>query len=301
MKMQARLFCRTGPLSGSSFSFAEEATIGKDPGNSLQLTAGVISGKHARIYFDQKRQTFFVEDLKSRNGTWVDGVRILHKERLDRLNVISFAGSFDFIFQVMDSAEKVKESPIPQMGNVGKSSPPAGGTIVESEPIAFAGISINKVAPIPAAGPRIEQIPPPPLKVENQRGPVPGVVTQFDDQSGAPPVIPPQRGGSEKKSQSRKVYSLVLQLPKEGPQAFVLKEGENVVGRDGSCDVTVGDSSISRRHAVITIGQDSVTVRDLASKNHTFVEDKIIEAEVAIVPGLEIRFGSVKGRLQEKL
>jgi pSer/pThr/pTyr-binding forkhead associated (FHA) protein len=79
-----------------------------------------------------------------------------------------------------------------------------------------------------------------------------------------------------------------------------LKEGENVVGRDSSCDIVVKDTSISRRHAVITVGPDAVTVKDLASKNRTMVDNKIIEAEVSLTDGSEVCFGSVKARLREK-
>jgi len=291
--MPAKLFCKTGPLSGASFAFEEEATIGKSPGNTIQLTAEVISGKHARISFDQQRKTFFVEDLKSRNGTWVDGVRVVQKERLGKLNVISFAGSFDFIFQVVDAVAK---DPSPRKGTVVGKSQAAGGTVFDSEPVAFPGISIP---PAKLADVRVDQIQSPPLKQENQGAPPAGIATQFDDQSGTPGILP-QQIGLKSEGPSRKVYSLEILLPGGKPQLFILKEGENVVGRDRSCDIAVSDSSISRRHAVIVVGPETVKVRDLASKNHTFVDDNIIATEVSLVTGSRISFGSVKARLQEK-
>jgi len=294
--MPAKLFCRTGPLSGASFAFEEEATIGKSPGNTIQLTAEVISGKHARISFDRQRKTFFVEDLKSRNGTWVDGVRVVQKERLGKLNVISFAGSFDFIFQVVDSVAK---EPSQRKGTVVEQSQATGGTVFDSEPVTFPGISIPPAKSNPAADARVDQIQSPPLKQENQDAPATGIPTQFDDQSGTPGILP-QQIGSKREGPSRKVYSLEILLPGGKPQVFVLKDGENVVGRDRSCDIAVSDSSISRRHAVIVAGPETVKVRDLASKNHTFVDDNIIATEVSLVTGSRISFGSVKARLQEK-
>ncbi|MDH3253320.1 MAG: FHA domain-containing protein, partial [Ignavibacteria bacterium] len=99
--MPARLFCKTGQLAGSTYEIGEQAQIGKNPGNTIQLSPAVISGRHAKIYFDPQKQSYYIEDLNSRNGTRVDGSRLRGKERLDQLNVITFANSFDFIFQVV--------------------------------------------------------------------------------------------------------------------------------------------------------------------------------------------------------
>ena len=298
--MQARLFCKTGPLSGSTFAFQEEATIGKNPGNSVQITAAVISGKHARIYFDQQRMAFFVEDLKSRNGTWVDGVRVLQKERLERLSVISFAGSFDFIFQVVESvAKETKESKRGTEESVSKPQP-VGKTIFDSEPVVTPAMQFPWSDAQPAIEVKGEPIQSPVLNPVSQGTPGPGRATQFDDGSATPPVVPLRQTGSDRQRQPERVHTLEIQLPKGKPQIFTLKEGESVIGRDGSCDIVVNDSSISRRHAVITVGPESIMVRDLGSKNHTFVNDKIIEAEVALGSASRITFGSVKARIQER-
>ena len=52
---------------------------------------------------------------------------------------------------------------------------------------------------------------------------------------------------------------------------FPLREGENILGRDPTADVRIDDSTVSRRHASITIAGDA-TLRDLDSKNGTFVD-----------------------------
>ena len=132
--MEARLFCKTGPFAGVSRIVEREATIGKNPGNTIQLPPDIISGKHARIYFDQQRNAFFIEDLKSLNGTWVDGVRVRDKERLDRIHVITFARSFDFIFQVVSESsmsERKQDVVTPQPAKLQPPTPrpnPQGGT-----------------------------------------------------------------------------------------------------------------------------------------------------------------------------
>lgn len=97
--MPARLFCQTGELAGSSFDIGESATIGRLSQNEITLYPNVISGQHARIYFDQQEGTYFIEDLGSRNGTQVDGTPIRAPMRLQALHVVTLANEIDFFFQ----------------------------------------------------------------------------------------------------------------------------------------------------------------------------------------------------------
>lgn len=116
----ARLFAKTGPAAGQSFSIEGEATIGRAADNDVTLPEGVVSSHHGRIFYDAEADGFFVEDLGSRNGTWVDGVRVREPERLDRLHVVSFAETYDFLFQVVED----EETP----------SPAAGHTLIDEIP-----------------------------------------------------------------------------------------------------------------------------------------------------------------------
>ena len=94
--MNARLTCLTGELSGTIHEVAEECVIGRDPGSQMVLPSGVVSARHARIYAEGG--AFYLQDLESRNGTSVDGMTVSHPVRLGRLNVISVAQTFDFVF-----------------------------------------------------------------------------------------------------------------------------------------------------------------------------------------------------------
>ena len=100
--MQATLFCKTGKLSGAEFRITDEATIGKNPENGIRLFPAMISRKHARIYFDEAQQCYFIEDTNSRNGTKVDNIPVKKPEKLGRLHVITFANKYDFIFQILE-------------------------------------------------------------------------------------------------------------------------------------------------------------------------------------------------------
>jgi transcriptional regulator with PAS, ATPase and Fis domain len=77
--------------------------------------------------------------------------------------------------------------------------------------------------------------------------------------------------------------------------------GRVVIGRSGGCDVEIDVSSISRRHAALTIGA-AVTVEDLGSSNGTRVRGERLEpgAAVEIAPNDVIELGSVMLIVQKR-
>jgi DNA-binding winged helix-turn-helix (wHTH) protein len=76
-----------------------------------------------------------------------------------------------------------------------------------------------------------------------------------------------------------------------------LKTGENILGRDPEADVCIDAVGVSRRHAMIVVG-DVVTLRDLSSKNGTFVDGTRLVAPVALSDSAEIRLGAVAIQFQ---
>ncbi len=119
----------------------------------------------------------------------------------------------------------------------------------------------------------------------------------------------------------------VLESVRRAGAAYaLLPGGEYVVGRDRKCDVRVeGDSSVSRRHAVIavgkkegdgeSVGQVVVSVRDEGSSYGTYVGERAIETSgagsqedrttsgrpIPLQDGVRIRFGLLSSlfRLRE--
>jgi DNA-binding winged helix-turn-helix (wHTH) protein len=72
-----------------------------------------------------------------------------------------------------------------------------------------------------------------------------------------------------------------------------LESGENVVGRDRKAEVSIEDSTISRRHAQILIAGNAATLEDLGSKNGTFVQGRRIEKPRRLADGDRIQVGSI--------
>lgn len=62
---------------------------------------------------------------------------------------------------------------------------------------------------------------------------------------------------------------------------YQLKFGSNTIGRGGDNTIVIADQDLSRQHAEITVANDRVTIRDLQSLNHTFVNQvKIYQWEL---------------------
>jgi adenylate cyclase len=83
----------------------------------------------------------------------------------------------------------------------------------------------------------------------------------------------------------------------DGTQSFDLKlHAPVIVGRAPTCDLSVSDPTISRRHAELIVDEEQVTLRDLGSSNGTFVNGHKVAAATLEVDDL-IAFGKVAFRL----
>ena len=75
--------------------------------------------------------------------------------------------------------------------------------------------------------------------------------------------------------------------------AIPLAAGENVIGRDPDCAVFVDDSTVSRRHARVTVRGIEAFLEDLGSKNGTTVGGRAPDASRGLRHGDAILVGSV--------
>lgn len=89
---------------------------------------------------------------------------------------------------------------------------------------------------------------------------------------------------------------VVLAGAKQGLE-IPLKKEKFLIGRAKECALRAGSEAISRRHCAIVRASGRVTVRDLGSRNGTFVNDERIEKEVPLSVGDELRVGPLKFRI----
>ena len=76
----------------------------------------------------------------------------------------------------------------------------------------------------------------------------------------------------------------------QSPKRILLKTFPVVVGRSDEADVWLGDAWVSRSHCEIDVVDDSLVVRDLGSRNGTFVNGSRIEVS-PFLPGDELTVG----------
>jgi two-component system, NtrC family, sensor kinase len=71
----AKVYFMNGPNKGRSYEIEKDTIyVGRSPKNDVRITDKSVSRVHLRIV--QKGNRYFITDLKSRNGTFIDGVRI---------------------------------------------------------------------------------------------------------------------------------------------------------------------------------------------------------------------------------
>ncbi len=82
-------------------------------------------------------------------------------------------------------------------------------------------------------------------------------------------------------------------------ESYDLRSGSSLlVGRGLGVDISLPDPTISRRHAQIDRSESGMTVRDLGSRNGTFVNGQRVEAGT-LVPGDVVMFGQVSFRVEQ--
>jgi hypothetical protein len=95
----AQLTIANGDSSGKQFPLSEpEYLLGRHRDNTIQLQDLGVSGFHARIY--RGPDGYVLEDLKSRNGTWVNGTRVFHTTLAhgDKVHVGQTDLSYELLF-----------------------------------------------------------------------------------------------------------------------------------------------------------------------------------------------------------
>jgi predicted component of type VI protein secretion system len=71
-----------------------------------------------------------------------------------------------------------------------------------------------------------------------------------------------------------------------------LSEGQFAVGRNATCQLSLDDPLVSRRHALLTVTHDGVTIEDLQSRNGVLVNGKRSGGRVDLVVGDRILIGA---------
>lgn len=78
----------------------------------------------------------------------------------------------------------------------------------------------------------------------------------------------------------------LILFKKDGSRkTFSLRSDSTIIGRHDDCDLLIPLKDVSRRHCQINLNNDSLKIRDLGSRNGTFINGKRINAETVIRAG----------------
>ena len=60
-------------------------------------------------------------------------------------------------------------------------------------------------------------------------------------------------------------------------QLFELSGGENIIGRDEGADIQLRLNAVSRRHAILKVCAETVSIQDLESANGTLLNNNLLK------------------------
>jgi len=92
---------------------------------------------------------------------------------------------------------------------------------------------------------------------------------------------------------------LIFTDTKFAGQVYRLMLEKTTVGRGDQNTLVIRDDSVSSKHCVVLLNGPEVIVRDLGSRNGTFVNDaRLRNQQSQLKSGQTVRFGSVEARLE---
>jgi len=81
-------------------------------------------------------------------------------------------------------------------------------------------------------------------------------------------------------------------------RSYVIKKSPTLIGRAGSCDISIKDPLISKKHCMLSTEDDRrFFIEDLGSKNSTFLNKKAVKRKTQISYGDRLIIGNTVLRL----
>jgi DNA-binding response OmpR family regulator len=87
---------------------------------------------------------------------------------------------------------------------------------------------------------------------------------------------------------NKELAMLMLHQENEPDQCWPITQAEVTIGRGSDCNIVLADRQVSRRHAVIRRVAAECFIRDLQSKNGTWVNGQVLKGEHPLQDGDEI-------------
>jgi len=104
------LIAQSGPLEGQRWKIKSALLLGRGSNCDIIIPERQVSRQHSRIY--PKQDSVFVEDLDSKNGTYVNGQLLREPVRLDDGDELQISLAQHFIFLSSDATMPLEDLPL---------------------------------------------------------------------------------------------------------------------------------------------------------------------------------------------
>lgn len=307
-----------GSASGQELSVAAALEIGRDPAAGMSLPDdGLVSQHHARV--TPTDEGLVLEDLGSRNGTFVNGDQVAAPTLLvagDQVLVGETTIEVDkavpvdagpsrpageYVLRVSSRGGQAEEVPLGEALEVGR-DPEAGLPLPEDAQVSWRHARLSPGSD----GVVVEDL-------ESSNGTyADGVrivgktvvgagsrvivgetaIEVADGRRADTEAVPSVLSADTVASQPAPLRQLVLEIVgSDGTSREVPLSAPLEVGRDPAAGLVLDDQLVSRLHVRLTPGAEQVTIEDLGSRNGTVVNGTAIEAPTVAGPGDRVVVG----------
>lgn len=225
-----RLIVKAGPNPGEVFELTErETTIGRRDTNDIMMAFPAVSGQHARVTVEG--EFYFLEDLQSSNGTFLNGRRITELTQIQSGDEIGLGQSVVLVFEApQPEPEEVVHTMLETPG-VAATMLEQAMPVEEQTLVADDGMSLDveeTAVPAQPPAPHSEQTNIPPKAAGSAE-------TQlFQDYISQVAKKPPQ---------------LVVTVAGNAPTTHTLDGDSITIGRANDNDIVIPSKVVSRYHA----------------------------------------------------
>lgn len=132
----------SGPDTGKQVEISGARSIGRDLANDLVLSQGFVSGRHALVCAGADG-SLEVTDLSSKNGTWVDGVRVTGPTTVEEGSIIQIGQNTLQLISKPSAQGRSSPTPEPNRAAPQFHQQPAPSAIYDAGPVAGRDVSIS--------------------------------------------------------------------------------------------------------------------------------------------------------------
>lgn len=270
-----RVFLQTvsGKNAGTRITIqGKRFVIGRAPDCDLRAHSERVGTHHCQILVEPTG--VLLQDLNSRNGTFVDGQRVAGAQMLTdgaRLQV----GPLELLVDIREVESQTMDT-----------APEPVATGIASEATAPEGNLALATQYEPAVGSETES----PFESETAVAPSGATVTDMAVSHTRPPLSESVPFGSQVTLHVASGRSSGIKIP--------VRHHPFLIGHAPDCDLCVDNDEASQRHCEILVQPNGVLVVDLGSRNGTFVNSLRIEGPHVLENGARLRVGSLELKVE---